>query len=101
MEYLFEIENGDRVTSEEELLTLSLAVDNHLNIDQLKVNREIKKRKIDVHEVVSVLKKRGVIRCIETRYDFKNTKISTGLDGVNRIFLAFFQDLSHIGGQRY
>jgi len=87
VEYLFEIENGDRVTSEEELLTLSLAVDNHLNIDQLKVNREIKKRKIDVHEVVSVLEKRGVIRCIETRYDFKNTKISTGLDGVNRIFL--------------
>ena len=87
VDYLFEIENGDRVTSEEELLTLSLAVDNHLNIDQLKVNREIKKRKIDVHEVVSVLEKRGVIRCVETRYDFKNTKISTGLDGVNRIFL--------------
>lgn len=30
---------------------------------------------------------KGVISCEEVRYDFRNTKISTGLFGVNRIFL--------------
>lgn len=29
----------------------------------------------------------GVVKCTEMRYDFKNTKISTGLNGINRIFL--------------
>jgi DNA (cytosine-5)-methyltransferase 1 len=27
------------------------------------------------------------LTCVETRYDFKNTKISSGLNGVNRVFL--------------
>jgi len=34
-----------------------------------------------------VLETIGAVKCTEERYDFKNTKISTGLAGVNRIFL--------------
>ena len=30
---------------------------------------------------------RGAVESFEERYDFKHTKISTGLDGINRIFL--------------
>ena len=30
---------------------------------------------------------KGALSCSERRYDFKNTKISTGLNGVNRVFL--------------
>ena len=31
--------------------------------------------------------KKGILELFESRYDFKNTKISTGLYGINRIFL--------------
>ena len=85
--YLYDIETENDILDSNEQFVLSLAKKNHLNVDNLKVNREIKKRKIDVHEVLEELAKRKVIRCVEIRYDFKNTKISTGLAGINRIFL--------------
>ena len=88
VEYLYAVAgNGDESLTESEQFIMSLAEDNHLNIDKLKVNREVKRRKIDAHETLAVLARRGVIRAVEIRYDFKNTKISTGLDGINRIFL--------------
>ena len=87
VEYLFEIVHEEDVDDAAEQFILSLGDDNLLNVDKLKVNREVKKRKIDVHVVLSELLKRRMIRCVETRYDFKNTKISTGLAGINRIFL--------------
>ena len=87
VEYLYEIEHEDETDEPDEQFILSLGKNNLRNIDNLKVNREVKKRKIDVHEVLEELTRRGVIRCVETRYDFKNTKISTGLAGINRIFL--------------
>lgn len=87
VEYLYEIEHADEADEGDEQFILSLCKYNLLNVDNLKVNREVKKRKIDVHEVLAELSRRGVIRCVETRYDFKNTKISTGLAGINRIFL--------------
>ena len=87
VDYLFEVLRGDEVNKQDEQLLLSLGDSRILNVDRLKVNREVKKRKIDVHGVLADLVQRNVIRCIETRYDFKNTKISTGLAGINRIFL--------------
>jgi hypothetical protein len=87
VEYLYEIEHADETDNPDEKFILSLGKYNLLNVDNLKVNREVKKRKIDVHEVLEELTRSGVIRCVETRYDFKNTKISTGLAGINRIFL--------------
>lgn len=85
--YLYEIEHTDEVDEPNEHFILSLGKYNLLNVDNLKVDREVKKRKIDVHTVLEELSQRGVIRCVETRYDFKNTKISTGLAGINRIIL--------------
>ncbi len=87
VEYLYEIEHADEADEADEQFILSLGKYNLLNVDNIKVNREVKKRKIVVHEVLAELSRRGVIRCVETRYDFKNTKISTGLAGINRIFL--------------
>lgn len=87
VKYLYKIEHADEADESNEQFILSLGKDNLLNVDDLKVNREVKKRKIDVHDVLAELSRRGVIRCVETRYDFKNTKISTGLAGINRIFL--------------
>lgn len=87
VDYLFEIHGVDRPLTADENFVLTLHENNVLNFDKLKTNRELKKRKVNVQETLIQLTGQGVIRCIEVRYDFKNTKISTGLEGVNRIFL--------------
>lgn len=58
-----------------------------LNIDELKNKRELKLQKISAVALLEELEKSGMATCTEIRYDFKNTKISTGLNGINRIFL--------------
>ena len=87
VEYQFEIHSIDQPLSHEANLLLSLHENNVLNFDLLKTNRMLKKQKVNVLEMLRQLSDLGVIHCIEERYDFKNTKISTGLEGVNRIFL--------------
>ena len=84
--YLYKIVSETAGTEEEKLI-LSLHEDDTLNFDKLKVNREIRKRGYNLAEILREMENKNVIRCVETRYDFKNTKISTGLAGVNRIFL--------------
>lgn len=73
--------------TENQRLVLSFNERGILNADKLKVRREFKVRKVSVSGILAELVERGVIVCIEKRYDFKNTKISTGLNGINRIFL--------------
>lgn len=87
IDYLYEVIHEEDVCEYAERFVISLNKDSLLNVDNLKVNKEIRKRKIDVYEVLARLVMRNVIRCVEIRYDFKNTKISTGLAGINRIFL--------------
>lgn len=58
-----------------------------ISIDDMKGSRDFKIAKISVCELVSKLVEDGLAECVESRYDFKNTKISTGLNGINRIFL--------------
>lgn len=87
VEYLFKKVADIDDCNEDELFILSLSDNDVINYDEVKVNREVKKRKIDVQKVLSRLKNKGVVRCSEYRYDFKNTKISTGLNGINRIIL--------------
>lgn len=85
--YLYEIVGKNDWLEEAEEFVLSCNENGFLNVDKLKVNREIKKRKINVQDALAVLMEAKVIRCTEVRYDFKNTKISTGLNGINRILL--------------
>ena len=85
--YQYVVQNIGASLEPDEKDLISYSDTNILNVDKLKVNREVKKKKINVQDTLSRLVKKGVIRCIEVRYDFKNTKISTGLDGINRIFL--------------
>lgn len=58
-----------------------------LVVDKLKMNRELKVKKISLSKTLPTLIEKEIITSNEVRYDFKNTKISTGLYGVNRIFL--------------
>lgn len=86
--YLFKIvENKNQPFTEEEKKVLSKFVNNTISIDELKADKELKINKIDIHKTISSLLEKQVLECIEIRYDFKNTKISTGLYGVNRVFL--------------
>jgi DNA (cytosine-5)-methyltransferase 1 len=87
-EYLFVVnkpENHKLSEDEEELI--SYGYDGKLVVDRLKSSRELKLRRISIPKTLESLKSRGIIECVERRYDFKNTKISTGLFGINRIFL--------------
>lgn len=87
-EYAFEIMNNINVDlSDEENLLLSYKTENLIFVDKLKIQREIKVKKVSISKTLENLKDKGIIKVAETRYDFKNTKISTGLYGVNRIFL--------------
>lgn len=87
-EYLFTVNRYDPIDlSEKEKTLLEFAVNNSLVIDDLKINRTIKLKRIPISATLTNLKNKNIISCQEIRYDFKNTKISTGLFGVNRIFL--------------
>jgi len=61
--------------------------DGKLNIDVLKTNNYFKINGISISNNIKELIEMGLIKSIESRYDFKNAKISSGLFGINRIFL--------------
>ena len=71
----------------DELFLLSFRKKEKIMVDELKLNKEFKRRKIGIMDTLRKLETRGIVKCVEMRYDFKNTKISTGLNGINRIFL--------------
>lgn len=73
--------------TEDETLLLNLCEDEFLIMDKLKMNRNLKVKKISISKTILPLIEKGILKCNEERYDFKNTKISTGLYGVNRVFL--------------
>jgi DNA (cytosine-5)-methyltransferase 1 len=87
-EYSFVVNqyNTDYLTNDEKLL-LSFASDEKIIIDNLNSQKAFKLEKISIEKTIESLKDKNIIECNEIRYDFKNTKISTGLFGVNRIFL--------------
>ncbi|MFN0037495.1 MAG: DNA cytosine methyltransferase [Saprospiraceae bacterium] len=86
--YAFSISNFDWAgLGNDELTLLNCAIDNQLNIDLLKSNRSLKLNKVNIAKSINSLSEKGILVCSEIRYDFKNTKISTGLNGINRVFL--------------
>lgn len=84
--YLFRIIRRDRIP-EEYLPIFPQKVNDLFSIDELKLSRYAKINKIKVTALITQMCEDHIVECVERRYDFKNTKISTGLNGVNRIFL--------------
>lgn len=70
-----------------EKLVLSFRRGNSIMVDELKINKIFKIKKINVSDTIEGMVDKGILKCSDLRYDFKHTKISTGLFGVNRIFL--------------
>ena len=85
--YLYEVCEVNDDLSDDAQWVLTQAKNGIINFDTLKSSKELKKRKLNAQDTLFMLETIGAVKCIEERYDFKNTKISTGLDGVNRIFL--------------
>jgi len=88
VDYCFEIlgfENDELTENELELLNYSNH--NFLIVDQLKTERKLKVNNISIVETINGLLEKGIVKCVEERFDFKNTKISSGLNGVNRVFM--------------
>jgi DNA (cytosine-5)-methyltransferase 1 len=84
--FLVKHNNINELTKNEELL-LSFTNNQEIIVDNLRKQKELKIQKVSIIKTIDSLKEKDIIECTETRYDFKNTKISTGLFGVNRIFL--------------
>jgi DNA (cytosine-5)-methyltransferase 1 len=57
------------------------------SLDALRECREIKLAKVPLDKTIALLVSTGVLVCTEIRYEFRYTKISTGIDGINRVFL--------------
>lgn len=74
--------------NENEKMFLSIIKNSNFVIDSVKNLKELKQKKISAISIVNSLVAKNILICDEIRYDFKNTKISTGLFGINRIFLA-------------
>jgi len=90
IEYDFTIKNNifdSGLLSNEEILLLEQFSKNKATISTLKNSRKLKIKRIQVLKNIDSLKEKGIIFCNESRYEFKNTKISSGLNGINRIFL--------------
>jgi DNA (cytosine-5)-methyltransferase 1 len=88
IQYTFLIQkNSNKELSESESLLLEQHTEENLTINELKTNKAIKIAKVSITKTIQSLIEKEIVSCIETRYDFKNTKISSGLFGVNRIFM--------------
>jgi DNA (cytosine-5)-methyltransferase 1 len=87
-DYRFQVNdyNRDNLTEDEAIL-LSSINNQEIVVDQLKKDTSLKIKRLSIAKILKSLQSKEVIYCTEIRYDFKNTKISTGLFGVSRIFL--------------
>ena len=88
-QYLFKLidKNHSLCSDNEQMILEKFQMEDCVTIDDLKSDKNIKLNKINLVKALEELTEKGILKCIEIRYDFKNTKISTGLYGVNRVFL--------------
>ncbi|MDO9141827.1 MAG: DNA (cytosine-5-)-methyltransferase, partial [Methylobacter sp.] len=66
-----------------EQLLLSHVSAGEITLDTLKGCRELKKARVPFEKVLDSLVAKNVLACSEVRYEFRYTKISTGINGVN------------------
>jgi DNA (cytosine-5)-methyltransferase 1 len=78
---------SDSSLSSAEMMILTKQKNGVVTPDEIVCDREIKVNKVNVSETFKLLEQKGIVTCCEVRYEFRYTKISTGLFGINRIFL--------------
>jgi DNA (cytosine-5)-methyltransferase 1 len=88
VDYRFEILEFDEIELlENERILLNKTSEKFIVVDSLKTERSLKVNRISINDTIQSLSKKKVITCVEKRYEFKNTKISNGLNGINRVFM--------------
>lgn len=88
VDYAYTVKPGNHLLlSHEERLVLRHVEAGEITLDSLKDCRELKKAKVALDKTVAALVTKSVLTCSEVRYEFRYTKISTGIEGINRIFL--------------
>lgn len=85
--YLYKIAGDGAELNEDERVVASFAVSGTVNVDELKTRRIFRVRRIGIMDTLAALEERGLAKCVEYRYDFRHSRISAGLNGINRIFL--------------
>jgi len=86
--YAFDVlKDADDSLTLPEKMVLSKNKNGTIVADVLFCDRDIKINRIKVMETLELLENKRFVVCSEDRYEFRYTKISTGLFGVNRIFL--------------
>jgi len=73
--------------SDNERLLYNKNHNGRLVLDALKTDKDLKLSRIPLLKTIESLKEKSLLEATEIRYEFKNSKISTGLFGINRIFL--------------
>ena len=86
VDYLYEIVTEPDTPTEAESIVLNL-IREGVCVNVMKWDKNIKKLKVNPVTVLSSLKDGRYIKVSEVRYEFKNSKISTGINGINRIIL--------------
>lgn len=79
--------HGHLLLDKAELLVLRHVEAGEITLDSLKECRELKKNRVAPDKIIPLLVSKGVLACSEVRYEFRYTKISTGIEGINRVFL--------------
>ncbi len=87
LNYRFEILKDQIDIDDKEELILKCAQAGEISVGDLKCIKHLKIKRISITDTLKSLQEKRKIRCIEKRFDFKNTKISSGLNGINRIFM--------------
>ncbi len=95
--YQYEIVMDTEDLTDAEKLVLSCRRGNSIIVDELKINKIFRIKKVGISDTIEGLAAKGILECSDVRYDFKHTKISTGLFGVNRIFLRSSKIYPHDG----
>lgn len=85
--YLYRVLKSDVELTEEEQLVMSFARSGNINIDELKLQRVFRVKGIGIVDTIEEMESKGIVECVEARYDFKHARISSGINGINRIFL--------------
>lgn len=86
VDYLHEIVTKPDIPTEAESIVLDL-IKKGVCVNVMKWDKNLKKLKVNPVSILGLLKENKYIKVSEIRYEFKNSKISTGINGVNRIIL--------------
>lgn len=85
--YGFSAVEGAKPLNEQQILVMEQVLAGHRSLDALRECRAIKLARLSLEKTLAVMLKNDLLCCVEMRYEFRYTKISTGIDGINRIFL--------------